>query len=269
MPNAKTNTAAFANDRPPNGSCLQCKAVIEPFLRPEVLGIPARWMGPSRLCNNCANQMAVRKKAHEDQRVLDEAFRHSRVSPRFKQRTFANFAPTKGTEHAFAVATQYQPTDGGLMFFGPCGVGKTHLAAAIANEQLGKIPTLFVSCPEFLLELREGISGNKKDGRHQHLLALARNVHLLVFDDIGAEKSSDWVQETLFVLINHRYEQMLPTILTTNCALDELATRVGKRITSRLIEMCRCIRMDGDDWRIKHRKQKLETLENQASHREF
>ncbi|EKD46442.1 MAG: hypothetical protein ACD_67C00234G0001, partial [uncultured bacterium] len=86
-------------------------------------------------------------------------------------------------------------------------------------------------------------------------------VHLLVFDDIGAEKSSDWVQETLFVLINHRYEQMLSTILTTNCTLDELATRVGKRITSRLIEMCRCIRMDGEDWRIKHRKQKLETLD--------
>lgn len=257
------NTIASANERPPDGICVVCGTAVEPFLRPALLDLPPRWMGPQSVCSRCTEKQASQQKALEEQKILDDAFRNSKVSPRFKQRRLTNFVPTPGTRRAFEAALKYRLSDGGLLFFGPCGVGKTHLAASIANEQLGKIPTLFVSCPEFLLELREGIGG-KKDSRHQHLLALARNVRLLVFDDIGAEKSSDWVQETLFVLINHRYEQMLPTILTTNYSLDELDVRVGKRITSRLIEMCRCIRMDGEDWRIKTRKERTGNMGQQA-----
>ncbi len=250
-----STTTSCANERPPDGECLQCKKNLEPYLRPAFMGLSARWFPPGSFCNSCEQEKETQEKILAEQKLLDEAFRNSRMSLRFKQRIFENFIPESNTQKAYEVALEFQPKGNGLLFLGACGVGKTHLAAAIANKQIGKMPTLFISCPDFLFELREGI--NKK-GKPSHLFDLARRVQLLILDDIGAEKSSEWVQETLFVLINYRYEQMLPTILTSNCSLKELEEKVGERITSRMIEMCRCIRMNGEDWRVKVRKHKLE-----------
>lgn len=251
------STTAFANERPQNGRCLTCDKSVEPFLRQAFLGLSARWFSPNSLCRICEEKKEQRERILREQQRLDEAFQNSRISLRFRERTFENFVPEPDTQKAYEIALDFQPKNSGLIFLGSCGIGKTHLAAAIANRQIGKTPTLFISCPELLLELREEISGKKKD-RPLHLFDLARRVQLLVLDDIGAEKSSEWVQETLFVLINYRYEQMLPTIFTTNCSLRVLEEKVSKRITSRMIEMCRCIRMEGEDWRVKFRKQNME-----------
>ncbi len=250
------NMTISANERPPDTYCENCHKDIAPYFRPAFLGLSARWFPPDRLCSTCEKQKELKEKILREQKLLDEAFRNSRMSLRFKERTFENFEPEVSTRKAYEVALNFQLKDGGLIFLGSCGVGKTHLAAAIANRQIGKTPTLFISCPEFLLEMRDGISGRKKD--HHHLFDLARQAKLLVLDDIGAEKSSEWVQETIFVLVNYRYEQMLPTIFTSNCTLGELEEKLGKRIASRIIEMCRCIKMEGADWRIKRRKQAME-----------
>lgn len=246
-----------ASERPPNAHCENCRRTMEPYFRPAFLGLSGRWLPPSSVCSACERQNELREKILKEQAILDEAFRDSRMSPRFKKRTFENFEPVGSTKKAYEIALNFQPKNGGLLFLGDCGVGKTHLAAAIANRQIGKAPTLFISCPEFLLEMREGISGRKKN-QNYHLFELARRVKLLVFDDIGAEKSSEWVQDTLFILVNYRYEQMLPTIFTSNCTLGELEEKLGKRVQSRIIEMCRCVKMEGVDWRIKHRKQAME-----------
>lgn len=252
------NTTSYANKRPPDGECLQCKKSLEPYLRPAFMGLSARWFPPSSFCAECEKEKEVQEKILREQELLDEAFKNSRMSIRFKQRIFENFVPESNTQKAYEIASEFQPNGNGLLFLGACGVGKTHLAAAIANKQIGKMPTLFISCPEFLLEMRERIDTRKKT--HHVLFDLARKVRLLILDDIGAEKSSEWVQETLFILINYRYEHMLPTIFTSNCSLKELEEKVGKRITSRMIEMCRCIRMNGEDWRVKVRKQKMEIV---------
>lgn len=246
------STMSFANERPPNGECLQCKKSIEPYLRPAFMGLSARWFPPNSFCSRCEEEKDVQERVLAEQKLLDEAFRNSRMSIRFKQRIFDNFFPELHTQKAYKISLNYKPNNNGLIFLGACGVGKTHLAAAIANSQIGKMPVLFISCPDFLFELREGIS---KKGRPSHLFDLARRVQLLILDDIGAEKSSEWVQETLFVLINYRYECMLPTIFTTNCSFAELEEKLGQRIVSRIVEMCRIVKMGGEDWRIKTRKE--------------
>ena len=252
--NQIANTTTSTNERPPNGECIKCGESVEPLLRAYCVGLPERWHRPPNFCNSCLELLERKEKVREQQNILDDSVRNSRVSPHFKQRTFSNFISSPGTDRAYQRALEYKPDQGGLLFFGACGVGKTHLAASIANAQLGKTPVLFISCPEFLMELREGMNFGKKES-HYHLLDISKKVQLLVIDDIGAEKTSDWVRETLFVLINYRYEQMLPTILTSNFTLNELEQSLGARITSRLIEMCRCVSMSGEDWRIKIRKE--------------
>lgn len=249
------STTTCASDRPPDGQCSQCRKSMEPYLRPALFGLPPKWFPPALICSACERQDEEREQILREQRALDEAFQNSRISPRFKQRTFENFSPGAGTQKAFEAALSFQPQENWLLFLGPCGVGKTHLAAAIANRFIGTVPTLFITCSEFLLEMREGISGRKKN-QHHHLFELVRRVQLLVLDDIGTEKSSEWVQETLFLLLNYRYEHLLPTVFTTNCSLDELEEKLGEKVSSRIIEMSRCIRVDGANWRIKARQQK-------------
>jgi len=235
-----------------------CGTKTVPFLRPSFLDIEARWIAPASFCLCCLNKREEEEKIRRKQKAIDEAFQNSRMSLRFKERTFENFVIEPNTQKAYEIALRFHPQKNGLLFLGACGVGKTHLAAAIANREIGETPTLFISCPEFLLELRDGISRKKRD--YFSLFDMARKVRLLILDDVGAEKTSEWVQETLFVLINHRYEHMLPTLFTTNCSLEELEERIGKRSTSRMVEMCRCIQMNGEDWRIRQRQQNKESL---------
>ncbi|MCP5468564.1 MAG: ATP-binding protein [Deltaproteobacteria bacterium] len=236
--------------------CKNCQSKIEPYFRPAFLGLAPRWIPPSELCTKCEKQREKMEHVAREQQMLDDAFRYSRMSLRFRGRTFDNFFPEPHTKKAYQIALNFQFKNGGIIFLGTCGIGKTHLAAAIANRQIGKSPTLFISCPELLLELRNSISSRNRN--QHHLFELARKVKLLVLDDIGAEKTSEWVQETLFVLINYRYEHILPTIFTSNCSLEELEKKLGKRIVSRIIEMCRCVKMEGFDWRIRQRKKAME-----------
>lgn len=146
----------------------------------------------------------------------------------------------------------------GLLFMGPCGVGKTHLAVGILNEIFfkKKSPAKFVELNELYREIRSTY-GNADTTEYDLLYPLAE-AELLVIDEIGC-LSSQWSQEILHYLISHRYNKNLPTILTTNYLDDaqngepSLTERIGTRTRSRLYEMCRTVHMYGDDFR-KRRK---------------
>lgn len=254
------NTRISTNDRPENGICADCGRTVEPYLRQAFLDMPARWFSPPKVCEDCIKARELRARADEEQAKIYQAFRDSNITPRFHEKTFANFEVTPGTAKAHAVAVNYNPDQDGLVFFGPVGTGKTHLAAAISNRLFGTIGVLFISCPEFLMKLRDAMNGRGAK-KNLSLLSTAKAVGLLVLDDIGTEKSSEWVTEILFILINHRYEFKLPTLLTTNCNLTLLEEKIGDRIVSRLVEMCRCVEFSGPDYR--HLKQRERIKEEQ------
>mgnify|MGYP001952081485 CR=1 FL=1 len=175
------------------------------------------------------------------------------LSPRFQQRTFETFRVTPDNEKAFQAARFYADelslnTTKGLMFIGNPGTGKTHLAVAILKKALSKgISCAFVLVPKLLEEIRRSYSSND-ESRSENITRTVTK-RLVVLDDIGAERTTDWVQEQLYLIINDRYENMQPTIVTSNCNIQELEKRIGLKTVDRLSEMCQVVPLVGKSWR--------------------
>jgi DNA replication protein DnaC len=134
-----------------------------------------------------------------------------------------------------------------LLLIGPTGVGKTHqaygalrhIAAAGVRSQWRATPAADLYA---LLRPRHGVDSETEFRKW----ASAR---LLLVDDIGAAKPSEWIEEVNYRLVNHRYENELPTLFTSNLTPKELADRLGERVFSRLVEMCQRIALKGEDRR--------------------
>ena len=166
-----------------------------------------------------------------------------------KALTFENFNPEgnqnskhpptekekKTLKEALAKAREYAARPEGWLFIvGPHGCGKTHLAAAIANQVVahGKA-TIFVTVPDLLDKLRAGITS--KEAPIDERMDRIKEIPLLVIDDLGAEQLTDWTRSKLFQLINHRYIRELPTVTTTNLTFTQLHDRYP-RSASRLTD---------------------------------
>lgn len=139
----------------------------------------------------------------------------------------------------------------GLYLCGGVGSGKTHLAGGLAHDLIGReqVPTLFHTAPELLDRLRPSAANEGADWS-----SWAMNAELLVLDDLGAEKSTEWARERLFVLVNHRYRRSLPTVYTSNVGPKELAAHLGERTASRIVETSQFVLVDGPDCRVEKRR---------------
>jgi DNA replication protein DnaC len=132
---------------------------------------------------------------------------------------------------AFDTALDFaKAPEGWLVFMGVNGCGKTHLAAAIANYLLkeGKL-VKFVVVPDLLDHLRSTFSPESPIS-YDHLFEEVKNAPLLVLDDLGKQSTTPWAEEKLYQIINHRYNYQLPTVVTTNCSLDEIDSPISSRL---------------------------------------
>ncbi len=120
--------------------------------------------------------------------------------------------------------------EGWLVFQGINGCGKTHLAAAIANYCLKEgQPVKFVVVPDLLDHLRSTFSP-ESPVTYDQLFEEVKNAPLLILDDLGKQSTTPWAEEKLYQIINHRYNYQLPTVVTTNCALDEIDSPISSRL---------------------------------------
>ncbi|HEX4947743.1 MAG TPA: ATP-binding protein [Blastocatellia bacterium] len=154
---------------------------------------------------------------------------------------------------------EYPNHEVGLLFIGPCGVGKTHLATSIIRALIEqkRIPCLFYDFRDLLKEIQDSYNPISQSSELR-VLAPVYEAEVLVLDELGASKPTDWVRDTMTQIINKRYNDKKLTIFTTNY-LDKVANaneetltdRVGMRLRSRLHEMCKVIEITGDDYRLK------------------
>lgn len=137
----------------------------------------------------------------------------------------------------------------GLWLFGPVGTGKTSLAMLVSSAALtaGRSVAIY-SLPRLLAEIRTTFEGSSTSSYAQFLDRLGA-VDLLHLDDVGAEKTSDWVLEQLYTIINQRYESQRSIIITTNLEQPQLIDQIGARSVSRLEEMCAVLPVAGADLR--------------------
>jgi len=210
------------------------------------------------------------KRCAEQARVerIAQLFDQAKLGPRFAERRFDTWEEREGTRYAFLAAMQYvedwqtHAADGsGLLFFGPFGNGKSHLAAAIVNALIPQgVSAVFQSAPD-LLRLFRSTYDEGSEVKESTLMSALAEVDLLVLDDIGAQKWSEYSEAQLYQVVDTRYRWKRPLIITTNLGFVKeplLESYIGPRAMDRIIEMCDLIEDNGTSYR---KAQALERIE--------
>lgn len=213
---------------------------------------------------------------------VERLLKQARIPRRYEHCAFENFDIRKNKEtgqenlrlrwargQAEKFVEEY-PLDFGLLFVGPTGVGKTHLAVAVLRElMLGKgVECLFYDFRDLLKEIQNSYNPISQTSEFR-VLQPVLDVEVLLLDELVAANPSDWVKETLAHIINSRYNQKRVTLITTTLAfgsdsnspavlspsgqpipsLERSLNQFGATLSSRLYEMCKQIEMQSDDYR--------------------
>ena len=188
--------------------------------------------GKLEICS--CRQQAVRR------RIRARLFEYSNLDE-LQHLTFETFSPhgrvglgeqqQQSIEQAFNQAKAFaQSLKDWLLIQGGYGVGKTHLAAAIANYAVALgVPTLFLTVPDLLDMLR--FAYNAEDVTFEERFEQIRRAPLLVLDDFGTQNATPWAREKLFQILNYRYINHLPLVITTNLSLEEIEGRIRSRLS--------------------------------------
>jgi DNA replication protein DnaC len=196
----------------------------------------------------CRAQEISRRRARSLSAVIPRRYR----SVSFETPPVTEIEPRNVVAHTRRFATRIEPqlaAGRGLWFMGPPGTGKTTLAMLVSKAALdaGRSVAIY-SLPRLLNEIRDTYRAERS---HVDLLDRLTGVDLLHIDDVGAEKSNEWVLEELYSIVNARYEDERSIVITTNILdRDELREQLTPRTVSRLTEMCDELPLTGVDHRM-------------------
>lgn len=190
----------------------------------------------------------------KDMRAMETLKRQSLMDERLRDVSFDSFRKTNDNAYNLKLCLRYAnhfdemlAKNQGLLFYGGVGTGKTFAAACIANHLLSqRVPVIMTS----FVKLLESMQGFSEDD--SALIARLNRAKLLVIDDLGAERSTDYALEKVYDIVDSRYRAKLPIILTTNLSMTELKESTDIRYTriyDRIFEMCYPMQFKGQSWR--------------------
>lgn len=235
------------------------------------------------LASRGGREVAARCECRQE-RARALALRSARIPARYQHCTIDGFELWNPQDPSLAEARKrtrefvdcYPAVDKGLVFMGKVGTGKTHLAVAALQELVvGKaVRGLYVNALELVQQLQLSFEGGSPS--REEILAGVSDAEVLVLDELGAGKLTDWVRDVLYFVINNRYMAKRITLFTTNYLdapqpprrapggqqseaypiaserwQETLADRISDRLRSRLHEMCDVIKLYGEDYRVR------------------
>ena len=209
--------------------------------------------------------------------IAQQMLAQARIPARYARCDFSTFIPYQNEklQRALRKAQEFSAgfpvVDKGLLFIGPPGIGKTHVAVSVLREVVLKgMRGVYYDTRSLLSTIRSTYNPVTRASEAE-VLDEVMHAELLVLDDLGAERLTDWVEETMHLIVNTRYNERRPTVFTTNYEdvadvedLDSLLVRVGRRLHSRLREMCEFLEYEGPDYREFERPPTAEDLSQAA-----
>lgn len=198
----------------------------------------------------------ARREKEEHEKRIRMLFNDAKIGKRYMDCDLSNFKERDGVKEALQVVRRYVEEldqhirEGlGLVFLGPSGTGKTHLAVAVLKAALNRgYSGLFQNAPELMY--RFNATYVLHDETERDLFNALRDVDVLVIDDLGKGKWTEKVEERVYAIVNARYSELKPIIITTNLDKNGLRKFVGDAVMDRIAEACIFTELSGKSYRL-------------------
>lgn len=207
-----------------------------------------------------------REQAKKDMERVAKLRKASLMDEKFREARFSAFQVTKHNARNLKLCQRYVSgfdemfaKNQGLIFWGDVGTGKSYAAACIANELLSRgVPVVMTSLVKILEVVQAG------DEKESDIISKLSSARLVIFDDLGAERNTDYALEKIYNIIDSRYRSKKPMLLTTNLTIDEMKQETDRRysrIYDRIFEVCYPMQFYGQSWRKKAANQRFREME--------